>query len=607
MNFFLQCIKTFFLILGVTFSTVFDVSSQTSPTLQETEKLLEEAIKTKDNRKMSFYSYEVAKYYVNENQSEKAETYLVQCIGYGKKTSDGMLMYLAHHQLAIIQSEKKEPTKAVDNFQKALKFAEQLKRTDFVMEGLLQVAMSQGQLDKHKKAIESLDKALSLALQQDDILSQQKCYELLMAYHGKLGNVSKAKEYKSVYNNIIQRKQIEEQTKQIEARSIQDKEKFKQEIEKVDIEKNAATVQLKKQTRRLRYTEDSLLTTKYSLEETVHSLQEAKETNEKRQLQIDLLNKDKELAQLQLKEQDAQLKNEALIRNSTMGGITLASIMAMVLVGSYRKKVKANKKINAQNNSIKSSINYAKRIQEAMLPKTELQKNLLPDSFILLKPRDSVSGDFYWFTEIKSWYNPDVVFTAADCTGHGVPGAFMSLIGINALNGIIGKGIAEVDQILNALDTEIRTALQQETTGNNDGMDVALCIYRKEKNTLEFSGAKSPLVYIQDNKLFQIKGDVHSIGGSRSKKEFLFKKHQVTIDKPTMVYLFSDGYRDQFGGKDNTKFMSKKFNELLLKIHHLPLQEQKEILEIKIEEWKGGRHQTDDILVMGIRLDAVAI
>jgi serine phosphatase RsbU (regulator of sigma subunit) len=606
MRFFLQCVKIF-LILIVAFLPLFEAASQTSPLLQEAEKSLEGAIKAKDSGKISFYSYEVAKYYSDENQPQKAETYLVQCIDYGKKVGDGMLMYLAHYQLALILSNKKDPTKALDNFQKALKFAEQLKRTDFIKEGLIQVAISQSQLGKHKKSIESLDKALSLALQQDDILSQQKCYELLMEYHGKLGNVSKAKEYKSLYNNIVQSKLIEEQTKQITAQSIQDKKKLEQEIEKVDTEKKAANIQLKKQTQKLRYVEDSLLTTKYSLEETVHSLQEEKETNEKRQLQIDLLNKDKELVQLQLKEQDAQLKNEVLIRNSTMGGIALASVMAIVLVGSYRKKVKANKKIDAQNKSIKSSINYAKRIQEAMLPKMELQNKLLPDSFILLKPRDSVSGDFYWFTEIKSWYNPDVVFTAADCTGHGVPGAFMSLIGINALNGIIGKGIAEVDQILNALDTEIQAALQQETTGNNDGMDVALCIYRKEKNTLEFSGAKSPLVYIQDKKLFQIKGDVHSIGGSRSKKEFLFKKHQVTIDKPTMIYLFSDGYRDQFGGKDNTKFMSKKFNELLLKIHHLPLHEQKEILEIKIEEWKSGRHQTDDILVMGIRLDAVAI
>src|SRR5688572_12137947 len=224
MRFFLQCIKIF-LILIVTFSPLFEVASQTSPLLQEAEKSLEGAIKAKDSGKISFYSYEVAKHYSDENQPQKAETHLVQCIDYGKKVGDGMLMYLAHHQLALILSNKKEPTKALDNFQKALKFAEQLKRTDFIREGLIQVAISQSHLGKHKKSIESLDKALSLALQQDDILSQQKCYELLMEYHGKLGNTSKAKEYKSLYNNIIQSKQIEEQTKQITAQSIQDKKK----------------------------------------------------------------------------------------------------------------------------------------------------------------------------------------------------------------------------------------------------------------------------------------------------------------------------------------------------------------------------------------------
>lgn len=156
--------------------------------------------------------------------------------------------------------------------------------------------------------------------------------------------------------------------------------------------------------------------------------------------------------------------------------------------------------------------------------------------------------------------------------------------------------------MLDSLDREIKTALRQELTGNNDGMDVALCIYRKEKNTLEFSGAKNPLVYIQDNTLFQVKGDVHSIGGSEHRKDFAFKRHEIAIDKPTMIYLFSDGYRDQFGGKDNAKFMSRRFSKLLLDIHILPLAEQLRLLDTTLTDWKGTRDQTDDILVMGIRL-----
>jgi len=215
-----------------------------------------------------------------------------------------------------------------------------------------------------------------------------------------------------------------------------------------------------------------------------------------------------------------------------------------------------------------------------------------------------VSGDFYWFKEIKNGASEkDFAFAAVDCTGHGVPGAFMSMIGMNALNSITSKGITNPDQILNSLHTEIRTALHQEETGNNDGMDVALCVFRKQKNVLEFSGAKNPLVYIQNNELTQIKGDIHPIGGSKSIPDMAFKKHKITLDKPTTVYLFSDGYRDQFGGKDNTKFMSKKFTRLLLEIHNLPMEKQKELLDIAIEEWKGKNVQTDDILVMGVKLE----
>ncbi|HEY3402247.1 MAG TPA: SpoIIE family protein phosphatase [Ohtaekwangia sp.] len=598
MNLLLQCSKVIFLALLLS-SFWTNAEGQTAQ-LQEYEKLLTQAIADKDNGKASFYSYEIAKQYGSVGQLDKANQFLNQSLTYGKKANDKSLMYLANQQLALNFASKNDYSKALDNFLKAQKLGEELKRTDFIMESLIQVAVSQAQLNRHKKSIEALDRALSLSLQQGDKLTQQKCYELLSEYHGKLGNTVKAKEYKSLYNTLLQSKQMEEQ-------SAEQKKKLDQQIQQADVEKRTASAQLEQQAKRLRNTEDSLLATKYSLQSTAQSLQEAKEASEKKQLQIDLLAKDKELADLQIKEQHTELKHAALIRNSIIGGLVLAVVLVLVAVTGYRKQIKANRKIDEQHKSIRSSINYAKRIQEAMLPKPDLQKKLLPDSFILLKPRDSVSGDFYWFTEPKSWYNPDVIFTVADCTGHGVPGAFMSLIGINALNGIISKGIAETDQILNALHHEIRTALQQETTGNNDGMDVALCIYRKEKNTIEFSGAKNSLVYIQNNKLFQVKGDVHPIGGSRSKKEFSFKKHLVPIEESTMIYLFSDGYRDQFGGPNNTKFMSKKFNDLLLSIHQRPLEEQKQILDKTIEEWRGSHNQTDDILVMGIRLDAVAI
>jgi serine phosphatase RsbU (regulator of sigma subunit) len=587
----------FFPIVAVAIFTIISHNGiAQSPTLQEYESLLDQAIKRKDFGKASFYTYEIARFYTDEKSPKKAMPYLTQCISYGKKAGDATIVYLGYSRLGMLYYDAKEYGKALDNFEEALERAEALKKNEMILEELIHVATTHEQLGKHKRAIDPLERALSIALRQNDVLQQQQCYELLSAYNAKLGNTAKAQEYKTAYNDIAQRLQ-EETLKQQEHQALE------KQVREKDTEKKTARAQLEKQTQKLRRAEDSLLATRYSLQETENSLLQEKEMNEKRQMQIDLLQKDQDLKELQLKEQAARLENEALIRNSIIVGTALLTVLAGVIFIGYRRKLEANKKIDLQNKSIKSSINYAKRIQEAMLPKAELRQRLLPESFILFKPRDGVSGDFYWFSEIKSWYSPDVVVAAADCTGHGVPGAFMSMIGINSLNGIIGRGIAEPDQILQTLDTEIRTALQQEMTGNNDGMDIALCIYRKEKSILEFAGAKSALVYVQNGKLEQVKGDVHSIGGSKSKKDFTFKKHKVPIEESTMIYLFSDGYRDQFGGSDNMKFMSKKFNQLLLDIHQKPMEEQHDILERTIEAWKSGHPQTDDILVIGFRLE----
>jgi serine phosphatase RsbU (regulator of sigma subunit) len=177
------------------------------------------------------------------------------------------------------------------------------------------------------------------------------------------------------------------------------------------------------------------------------------------------------------------------------------------------------------------------------------------------------------------------------------------MIGMNCLSGIIGRGIYETNNILSALHSEIRTALRQPETGNNDGMDIGICIYRKSKNLLQFSGGKHPLLYVQDDEIYMIKGDPHPMGGSTSEPEIEFTKHEIKIDKPTMVYLFSDGYSDQFGGPDDKKFLSANLRKLLHKIHAHPLEQQKEILEKTIDEWRGVHEQTDDILVMGIRIE----
>jgi len=576
-----------------------------SPSLSENLKLYQQAISQKQYSIASQYAIEISAYYHEANDLTKSLEYLNLSLANAKKSEDQTQVYSASHQLGVHYLEAKKYTKALESFQSALSIAQKLNNGILIREELMNVSISYGYLDRIKKAIEYAEEALSLAITHNDALSRQKCYQILADYYNKQGNSKKSLEYQTQFNLLVSAQQNEA----LKARQINELE---QHIQTAGLESRATQAKLSEQAHKLHQTntslrmaERSLRTTTDYLLATTDSLKEIEALNKQRQLEIDLLQKDKDLADIIIKEQEARIENETLARNFTLVGSLLATALVAVLVISYRKKTKDNKKINQQNKNIKGSINYAKRIQEAMLPKAEQYPQGFQNSFILFMPRDTVSGDFYWISDLKqgSQHEGDVAFAAVDCTGHGVPGAFMSMIGINALSGLVSRGITQTDRLLESLDQEIRTALQQEVSGNNDGMDVGLCIYRQKEKMLEFSGAKNPLLYIQNNELFKIKGDTHSVGGRKKfNHPFSFKKHQIKVDKPTVLYLFSDGYKDQFGGKDNTKFLNKKLNKLLLEIHALPMHEQMSILEITVNEWKGAREQTDDILVMGLKL-----
>lgn len=270
--------------------------------------------------------------------------------------------------------------------------------------------------------------------------------------------------------------------------------------------------------------------------------------------------------------------------------------------------VELSKIIENKNRNIVASITYAQRIQEAMLPSTEKLQELLPESFIFFCPRDIVSGDFYWFTALYDEYGQaeKIVVTAVDCTGHGVPGAFMSLLGANLLNEIVNmRNISQADLILNELHKGIRRTLKQGETKTNDGMDMALCVIDLKNRVLEYAGAQNPLVYMQYEQTHLIKGDIMPIGGEQRERERLFTRHTIALADesgnaiPTSFYLFSDGYPDQFGEKTNKKFGSKKLRELLFQIHHLPAHEQEAAIKHAFEQWKGATNQIDDVLVIG--------
>lgn len=256
--------------------------------------------------------------------------------------------------------------------------------------------------------------------------------------------------------------------------------------------------------------------------------------------------------------------------------------------------------IQQKNKDITDSINYAKRIQEAILPTRDTIQTDLGDAFVLFKPRDIVSGDFYWMTRVRE----HILFAVCDCTGHGVPGAFMSMIGNDYLTQIVVDGkVSSPGQTLGLLDQKIVTALKQtgEPGEAKDGMDAALCAISFENMELEFSGAKRPLFIIRDDELIEIKGSKFSIGGNQIKNKF-YDSHNLPVKKGDLLYIFSDGYHDQFGGVNGKKFSVKRLKRLLLSIHKLPIPDQKQVLENTLDSWKGEIDQIDDICVIGLRI-----
>jgi len=256
--------------------------------------------------------------------------------------------------------------------------------------------------------------------------------------------------------------------------------------------------------------------------------------------------------------------------------------------------------VRTQNKKIEDSILYAKRIQSAVLPPNRFIQHLLSDHFIFYKPRDIVSGDFYWIKQVDE----KIFIAAADCTGHGVPGALMSMLGITFLNEIINKDPnIHANEILNELRIHIISSLRQTGSSgeSRDGMDVALCIVDHKNKTLEFAGANNPLYLIRNGELTHEKGCKMPIGIHRRAKES-FVNHYINIKEDDLFYIFSDGYVDQFGGEYGRKFLSANFKQLLLEIADKPLLEQRQIIEKTFDDWKGERKQLDDILVIGFKI-----
>lgn len=260
--------------------------------------------------------------------------------------------------------------------------------------------------------------------------------------------------------------------------------------------------------------------------------------------------------------------------------------------------------IEGKNKDITDSILYAKRIQTALLTSDNYLKRHLPENFIIYKPRDIVSGDFYWSLEKKQGDSKYILLAGADCTGHGVPGAFMSMIGISLLNEIVTDShITRPDDVLNMLRQNIIKTMNPEESEEVtlDGMDMAFCRFDFEKMKMDYAGANIPLYIVRNKEIIQLDANKFPIG-KYVDEERLFSLKSIDLKKNDCIYIFSDGYSDQFGGTKEKKYTRGKLHQLLLSVNHFPLPEQRTIILETFENWKGNLNQVDDVLVIGVRV-----
>jgi serine phosphatase RsbU (regulator of sigma subunit) len=327
---------------------------------------------------------------------------------------------------------------------------------------------------------------------------------------------------------------------------------------------------------------------------------QTKYETEKKEQEIKLLNNEREL-------QHSVIQRQKLTLAITIGGLVVFLAFAVLLINMVRQKQRANKileekneLISHQKQEITDSIRYASRIQTAILPSPTILADALKDHFVLFLPRDIVSGDFYWFTKRGN----KMVLVAADCTGHGVPGAFMSMLGVSFLYEIVSKeGIMEPAKILDTLREFVKLTLSQtgKKDEQKDGMDISLSMLDMENMKLEWAGAYNPLILIRNDEIIEYKADKMPVAIHITDHK-PFTNHEIDLQPNDVFYMFSDGFPDQFGGEDGRKYMSKKFKQFLLDIHHKPMEEQKELLHQEHLVWRGEMEQIDDVVIFGVRV-----
>ena len=524
---------------------------------------------------------------------EKAKNYYLKCLKIYEDNGYKTGIAISFNNLGIIYQKQGNSGKALESYLKSLKISEEINHNALKKSALGNIGVIYTSKGNYVKAMNNFMDCLKISKEMGDKHGIGLAYINIGIIYSKQGYFSEAFEY--LNKSLVLSKEIG----------------YKKDI------KEAYSALSELYVKRGDYKQAYSYHKLYSdIKDTLLNEQSSKQIAEMN-TKYDSEKKDKELIQkdAEINKQQAETEKQNLQRNAFIIGFSLVLVLAFFIYRGYRQKKTANglleeknilienqkQLVEEKNLKITESINYAKRIQQAILPSQDLIKSFLPDSFIFFKPKDIVSGDFYWFAEKQD----KLIIAVADCTGHGVPGAFMSMIGNTLLNEIVNvKNISESAQILNLLNKGIVSILHQdnnETNTQDDGMDITILVINKMNNEIEFAGANHFSYFINNNKIEILEGDVFSIGGMFGNEHVNFSSQKIKIEKGNSIYLFTDGLIDQFGGEKNTKFLAGRLEQLLMNNQHQDMENQQAKLMTAFDDWQGNNKQLDDVLIMGIK------
>ncbi len=578
------------------------ISQQDQAQINDYKQRIEKA-KTDGNSIQAIeYASKLAFLYWETNQLQPALESFNQALELNKKVGNENGIKRIRDNMGMIYIDLSQYQNAVECFLSNLELCRKQNQKEDIASELINIASTYKQFNQPEKSVKYASEAVSYARENKNLKQLRSCYLILAESYKKLGNNEKSIENMELFASV-------------------DKFFTNQELD----EKNQQVNQLQSQTSRA---EMEILDKDSKLKSTTEVLMKTEKISKEQKLQIQLLDQEKKTQELIVAQQEDALRYERRVKYLMLAGGSILMVFIILLLFLYKKIRSKNdllatqnieikhkneeiehqkEKVEEQNKKITDSIRYAKKIQAAILPFKEDFDRFF-ESIILYRPKDIVSGDFFWHSFIGTdCQSQKLLIAVVDCTGHGVPGALMSMLGNTYLSQIVNeKEIIQPEKILENLNLSVRKGLKQQQTDNEDGMDVCLCQLEKlegSKWKLVYSGAKRPLFIFQaeTEKINTLKGDRRSVGGILNKKEEPFTSQEIILQKGDTLYLTSDGLIDQ-SAPDRRRFGTGKLTEILEKTASLSLSEQQKCIENELSEFQQGEEQRDDITLIGIRI-----